>query len=109
MTGMIDRQAAIDALRAMQTYKLSEGDDMLLIDKAEAQTELMMLPTFDTDISEYSERLWKLAYERGHKEGVVRCKDCVFSQGFAWLACPMAEKVKLKDDDFCSRGERRKK
>ena len=40
----ISRQQAIDALRAMQTYKMFAGDDMLLIDQAEAQTELMMLP-----------------------------------------------------------------
>ena len=40
----ISRQAALDALRAMQTYKLFAGDDMLLIDQAGAQTELMVLP-----------------------------------------------------------------
>ena len=41
----VSRQAAIDTLRKMQTYKLFAGDDMLLIDQAEAQTELMMLPS----------------------------------------------------------------
>ena len=41
----IDRRAALDAIRPIQTYKLFEGDDMLLIDKAEVQTELMMLPS----------------------------------------------------------------
>ena len=44
MSDLISRQAAIDALRAMQTYKLFAGDDMLLIDQAGAQTELMLLP-----------------------------------------------------------------
>ena len=44
MQDLISRQAAIDALRAMQTYKLFAGDDMLLIDQAGAQTELMLLP-----------------------------------------------------------------
>ncbi len=44
MDELISRQAAIDALRAMQTYKLFAGDDMLLIDQAGAQTELMLLP-----------------------------------------------------------------
>ena len=39
----IDRRAALDALRVMQTYKLFAGDDMLLIDQAGAQTELMLL------------------------------------------------------------------
>lgn len=43
-TDTISRKAAIEALRTMQTYKLFAGDDMLLIDQAGAQTELMMLP-----------------------------------------------------------------
>ena len=43
-TDTISRAKAIDALRAMQTYKLFAGDDMLLIDQAGAQTELMVLP-----------------------------------------------------------------
>ena len=43
MDDLISRQAAMDALRAMQTYKLFAGDDMLLIDQAGAQTELMLL------------------------------------------------------------------
>lgn len=38
---------------------------------------------------------------------VVRCKDCRWSRGFATFACPMVGRVNLKDDDFCSRGERR--
>ena len=43
-TNTISRQAAIDALRKMQTYKMFSGDDMLLIDQAGAMTELMLLP-----------------------------------------------------------------
>ena len=42
---LISRKAALEKVRAMQTYKLSEDDDMLLVDKAEVQTELMMLPS----------------------------------------------------------------
>lgn len=45
MADLIYRQQAIDALRAMQTYKLFAGDDLLLIDQAGAQTELMTLPS----------------------------------------------------------------
>ena len=37
---------------------------------------------------------------------VVRCKDCKWSRGFATFACPMVGRINLKDDDFCSRGER---
>lgn len=45
MDDLISRQAALEKVRAMQTYKLFMGDDMILVDKAEVQTELMMLPT----------------------------------------------------------------
>ena len=48
MDDVISRQAAIDALRSMQTYKLFAGDDMLLIDQTGAQTELMLLPSAQT-------------------------------------------------------------
>ena len=44
-TDLIDRQAALEMVRTMQTYKLFMGDDMILIDKADVQTELMMLPS----------------------------------------------------------------
>lgn len=45
MDDLISRQAALEKVRAMQTYKLFMGDDMILVDKAEVHTELMMLPT----------------------------------------------------------------
>ena len=47
MSDSISRHAAIEAVRVMQTYKLFAGDDMILIDKAEVQTELMTLPSAD--------------------------------------------------------------
>lgn len=49
MDKLISQQAAIDALRKMQTYKLFTGDDMILVDKAQVQTELMMLPSAQPD------------------------------------------------------------
>ena len=45
MSDLISRQAALEKVRAMQTYKLFVGDDM----KAEVQTELMMLPSAQTE------------------------------------------------------------
>ena len=47
MQDLISRQAAIEALRSMQTYKLFEGHDLLLIDQAAAMTEMMLLPPAD--------------------------------------------------------------
>lgn len=58
MDDLISRATAIDALRAMQTYKLFAGDDMRVIDQAGAQTELMLLPpaqpTFDARDTQYN-------------------------------------------------------
>ena len=45
----ISRQRSVDTLRKMQTYKLFAGDDTLLINQAEAQTELMMLPSAEPE------------------------------------------------------------
>ena len=100
----IDRRAALDALRVMQTYKLFAGDDMLLIDQAGAQTELMLLPSVQPEI--------------------IRCKDCKHWIPYDWMfseiwqskniadypedeigcdCCDMA----MKANDFCSRAVRR--
>ena len=45
MSDLISRQAAIDAIRNIKAIKGTSDDKILLIDKAEAQTELMMLPS----------------------------------------------------------------
>lgn len=50
MDDLISRQAALEKVRAMQTYKLFMGDDMILVDKAEVQTELMMLPSVQPEV-----------------------------------------------------------
>ena len=54
---LISREDAIDAVRTMQTYKLFEGDDMILVDKAEVQTMLMMLPSEPVGISDSIEEM----------------------------------------------------
>ena len=45
MDDLISRQAAIEAVRNMWGIVSPISDDILLIDKAQAETELMMLPT----------------------------------------------------------------
>ena len=67
MTDCISRQQAIDALRTMQTYKLFAGDDMLLIDQAGAQTELMLLPPIQPK---------RGRWEMGIDERFVECSEC---------------------------------
>ena len=85
MDELISRQAAIDALRKMQTYKLFSGDDMLLIDQAGAQTELMLLPSAQPEI--------------------VRCKDCKHFAGEGmYCSCDIIVQF---DHFYCYHAERR--
>lgn len=92
MSDLIDRQAAIDVLRAMQTYKLFAGDDLLLIDQAGAQTELMMLPSAQPERT------------------CVNCGRTVNNGG--WYAdgrtrCPIEEHYALPKDGYCHLWEKR--
>ena len=60
----------------------------------------------------YSEKIWKAAYERGKAETladadvveVVRCKDCIYADEYHHCG-----KIKWWNElkDYCSRGERR--
>ena len=90
---LISRQDALNMIRALQTYKLFEGDDMILVDKADVQTELMMLPSAEPEL--------------------IRCKDCKY-----WTHIKRTNRYWCKTDDglfdpnpspddFCSRAERR--
>ena len=81
----ISRQQATDALRKMQTYKLFSGDDMLLIDQAGAQTELMLLPSAQPEI--------------------IRCKDCKHFAGEGmYCSCDIIVQF---DHFYCYHAERR--
>ena len=83
MDDLISRQAATDALRKMQTYKIFSGDDMLLIDQAGAMTELMLLPP-----AEPKRGRWIL-----DRSGAFCCSNCME---------PCAGYVMMKPrDKFC--------
>ena len=85
-TDCISRQQAVDALRKMQTYKLFSGDDMLLIDQAGAQTELMLLPPAQPEI--------------------IRCRECKFASGDSRI-CMKFDHSPIGELDFCAWAERR--
>ena len=65
-----------------------------------------VMPPVQPDLSGYSDKLWKAAYERGKKEAqadIVRCKDCfkreICRTTSMWAVAP-------SDDWFCADGER---
>lgn len=122
----ISRQLAIEAVRVMQTYKLSEDDDMLLVDQAEVMTELMIMPSAEpedtiemqeSDIDEAmklvrdarltilpsaessSKREW---YQKGYRDGLVRMKGKWVKQidesiNAWWYECSVCGDYPLKD------------
>lgn len=70
----ISRQAAIDAARKCSVKEVTPA--YMLIDKAEIMTELMMLPSAQPDLSDYADKLWKIAYERGKREAQPERRNC---------------------------------
>ena len=67
---LIDADAALETIRTMQTYKLFSGDDMILVDKAQVQTELMMLPSVQPEQVAMIEeiRKWINSKKRGNAD-----------------------------------------
>lgn len=108
MIDLISRQSAIDAVRVMQTYKLSEGDDMLLVDQAEVMTELMMLPSAEPNSNDMSGTRKALDTIRRHDaiETFQKelCREREYAIGFSGIerilnALPSAEPeiIRCKD------------
>lgn len=59
------------------------------------------------DLFNYSDKLWKAAYERGKAEAlseIVRCKDCKYADEYHHCG-----KIKWWNElnDYCSKGERK--
>lgn len=90
MNDTIYRQAAIDAVRKCSVKEVTPA--YMLIDKPEAMTELMLLPSAQSEI--------------------VRCKDCIYASPNGKYGCKayhfkLYETHEMNANDFCSRGERR--
>ena len=89
---LISRQAAIDILRQMPLVEVMH--DVMLIDKAEAMTELMLLPPAPPEI--------------------IYCKDCGHRDDHGcckyWRGLAMSETPIATDDyDFCNHARRRER
>lgn len=65
---LISRQDAIDAVNA---YLGLSAVSRTIQNMTSIQEILEKLPAVDTDLSTFSDNLWKIAYERGKKEGEV--------------------------------------
>lgn len=90
----------------------------ILLSQAGTQRGGLYYKDEQPDMSSYSDKLWRSAYERGKAEAqaeIVRCKDCKhFIKDHGWnrieyTVCSISpiHKVIRQPDDFCSRSERR--
>ena len=94
MSDLIERQAATDALRKMQTYKLFSGDDMLLIDQAGAMMELMMLPSAQPEIIVCEDCKWRMSENRKTTSLWLPCRALVTPDQFS---CIYAERREVTE------------
>lgn len=108
MSDLIERDIAIDAVK-----RLSLGETDATRFAMRIGDYLERMPSAQLDLSEYSEKLWRAAYERGKKEAqpdIVRCKDCKYHDenwrrvSPMWLPCM---DMRMGSNWYCGYAERR--
>lgn len=109
MDDLISRQAAIDALEEPCKVPDTWSDEYAVGERQQWEKDvksLKALPSAQPDLSEYSDRLWRNAYERGKKEAQrtgrwiwddegYHCSECFYH------AYGNTSEVMLGDFKFC--------
>ena len=99
MNDLINRKAAIEKVRQLNAIVSPISDDVLLVDKAEVMTELMILPSVEPEI--------------------IRCKDCFYGYLYSgvyadttvsWCECKKPDGLNrdVPLDGYCYAAVRRK-
>jgi hypothetical protein len=118
MSDCISRQAAIDAILEQTVCatkrELVERCDTNISDEngwlggvCIALDTIEDLPSVQPDLSSYSDKLWRNAYERGRKdamEEIIHCRECKWFYKGKWCVRYM---YALLPEDFCSYAERK--
>lgn len=127
MDDLISRQAAIDGLDVHCIERINLNDWQAGWNAAldwVKDAYLDELPSAQPDLSEYSDKLWRNAYERGKRDAkseIVRCKDCKHQEkffhedkrrkegGYYIFGCELDDEYShvCLDEDFCNYAERR--
>ena len=96
----ISRQDAIDAINA---YLGLSAVSRTIQNMTSIQEILEKLPAVDTDLSTFSDKLWKIAYERGKAEGRKKGKWIDKSDDIdgAWNYCSVCMEQAIDLYDFC--------
>lgn len=112
MDRLISLHAAIDAL---VTPKVHDVYDSYWNGRNKQYQEdinaINALPSAQPDLSEYSDKLWRAAYERGRQAAqleIVYCRECIHWRYDTDHTCRYYGGASPRlAIDFCSKGERR--
>ena len=105
-TDTISRAAALSIIYEIDTFQAGW--------RTNAMDQIKALPSAQPDLSEYSDKLWRNAYERGKAEAqaeIIRCKDCKWSDISAMghlAVCNHARGlIDASPNSYCNFAERR--
>ena len=82
-----------------------------LITDCKLEAFLHDLPSAQPDLSSYSDKLWRNAYDRGRKEAmeeIIRCGECKYMMEDGRCYEFADDNIRPSASDFCSYAERRK-
>lgn len=99
---LISRQAAVEEIAKMIKKAQGMGSDFDLAVSygfMGAKATIEDLPSADTDISEYSDRLWKAAYDRGKAEGSRSTEDMDYCNNCPYISWDNDAVPQLKQTD----------
>lgn len=103
MDELISKRAAIDAINRI--CPVDTEYDCTLLDRVDVRCVLSDLPSAQPDLSAYSDRLWKAAYERGKAEAGIPWKKLERYAEFFCADVPYTEFVR-EAKQFCLDAER---
>lgn len=133
MQDLISRQDAIDAIKILLEQSEDDEHDKIWNNAIRGAIKSIKhhVPSAQPDLSEYSDKLWKRAYERGKAEAqpeIIHCRECkhwrqqtnyqgnLLSFGFCesddmWRSLygetPEVDYIYTDDNHYCGYAERR--
>lgn len=111
----ISRKEAIDAMEDVDWYHINSNgqlvhganskEDEPLYKAEDVYKVLNDIPSAQPDLSEYSDKLWKAAYERGKAEPQQKWIPCSERMPEAGQKCLVCEKGTIAIDTYIGKGK----
>ena len=96
----------IDADEVIEAIMTKIGSVDTEADKEHAKEIINNIPTVDTDLSGYSDKLWRAAYERGKAEGRNKGEWIYHTEPLACnpyghYTCSLCEEISWDESNYC--------